>query len=78
MDDDTICGNIDNCPETANTDQADNDGDDEGLHANFKLSKDSESIILTNGNVILDKINFTPQISDISSGRNTLPCKISR
>ncbi len=48
---------------------ADNDGDDEGLHANFKLSKDSESIILTNGNVILDKINFTPQISDISSGR---------
>jgi len=48
---------------------ADNDGDDEGLHANFKLSKDSESIILTNGNVILDKINFTSQISDISSGR---------
>ena len=48
---------------------ADEDGGNEGLHANFKLSKDSESIILTNSDAIVDKIEFGPQMPDVSSGR---------
>jgi len=48
---------------------ADKDGDNEGLHANFKLSKDGEWIILTNSDAIVDKIDFGPQMPDISSGR---------
>ena len=44
-----------------------------GLHANFKLSKDGEVVILTdtdaNGNRILDSVHFGPQITDISYGR---------
>ncbi|MBT7256401.1 MAG: hypothetical protein HN882_15475 [Planctomycetaceae bacterium] len=48
---------------------ADEDGGDEGLHANFKLSKDGESIILTNQDVIVDRLKYGPQISEVSTGR---------
>ncbi|MBT7256074.1 MAG: hypothetical protein HN882_13805, partial [Planctomycetaceae bacterium] len=37
--------------------------------ANFKLSKDGESIILTNQDVIVDRLKYGPQISDVSTGR---------
>ena len=48
---------------------ADEDGGDEGLHANFKLSKDGEVIILTNHDAIVDSLKYGPQISEVSSGR---------
>jgi hypothetical protein len=48
---------------------ADEDGGDEGLHANFKLSKDGEVIILTNQDAIVDSLKYGPQISEVSSGR---------
>jgi hypothetical protein len=48
---------------------ADEDGGDAGLHANFKLSKTGETIILSHRNAIVDQIEFGPQISEISSGR---------
>ena len=47
----------------------DKGGGSEGLHANFKLSKNGESIILTNSDVIVDKIDFGPQMPGISNGR---------
>ncbi len=44
-----------------------------GLHANFKLSKDGEEILLidtdANHNQVLDRISFGPQATDISYGR---------
>lgn len=52
---------------------ADEDIEDEGLHADFKLSADGESVILmdkdANSNVILDSISFGIQENDISYGR---------
>ena len=48
---------------------ADEDGGDEGLHANFKLSKKGEMIILTKDHTIVDKVEFGPQTSEISNGR---------
>ncbi|MBN1290769.1 MAG: CotH kinase family protein [Candidatus Latescibacteria bacterium] len=53
---------------------ADDDEDDEpGLHANFKLSLEGESILLVdtddNNNAILDLMAFGEQESDISFGR---------
>jgi hypothetical protein len=48
---------------------ADEDGGDDGLHANFKLSKAGETIILSRASAIVDKVEFGPQISEISSGR---------
>ena len=48
---------------------ADEDGGDEGLHANFKLSKNGEAIILTNQGAIVDSLKYGPQISEVSSGR---------
>ena len=48
---------------------ADKDGGSEGLHANFKLSKNGESIILTNSDAVVDKIDFGPQMPGISNGR---------
>jgi hypothetical protein len=48
---------------------ADEDGGDAGLHANFKLSKNGEAIILTNQNAIVDSLTYGPQISEVSSGR---------
>jgi hypothetical protein len=48
---------------------ADEDGDEEGLHANFKLSKDGEVLMLVSGRTIVDKIEFEKQRTDISLGR---------
>ena len=48
---------------------ADEDGGDEGLHANFKLSKHGEAIILTKNDAIVDEIEYGPQTSEVSSGR---------
>jgi len=48
---------------------ADEDGGDEGLHANFKLSKNGEAIILTRSDAIVDQIKYGPQTPEISSGR---------
>jgi len=49
---------------------ADNDEDQEGLHANFKLSKSGESIILSNPALsILDEYSFGQQVTDSTTGR---------
>ncbi len=49
---------------------ADEDEDQAGLHANFKLSASGESLILSDpsGNII-DEVSFGPQTTDISYGR---------
>lgn len=49
---------------------ADNDEEQESLHANFKLSASSESVILsdTDGS-ILDEVSYSDQTTDISYGR---------
>ena len=40
------------------------------LHANFKLSADGESLMLSNGaGLVLDSLTFGPQTADISLGR---------
>ncbi len=49
---------------------ADSDEDQEGLHANFKLSASGEELFLTNNySQIIDQVLFTSQIEDISYGR---------
>jgi hypothetical protein len=49
---------------------ADEDGSQGPLHANFKLSLDGESIILSNKNLeILDNVTFGPQVTNKSSAR---------
>ena len=49
---------------------ADNDEGQEGLHANFKLSKSGETIILSNQDLnILDEVNFGQQKPDTTTGR---------
>ncbi len=49
---------------------ADDDEDQEGLHANFKLSAGGESVILSDATgVILDQVSYVDQIADISHGR---------
>lgn len=49
---------------------ADNDEDQEGLHANFKLSKSGESILLMEATMsIIDEITFDQQITDTTYGR---------
>ncbi len=49
---------------------ADEDGMQEGLHANFKLSRDGESIFLVNPDtVIIDEISFDMQAADIAFAR---------
>ena len=52
---------------------ADEDGGAEGLHANFKLSKAGEMIFLIKDDTIVDQIEFGPQVSEISSGRLSVP-----
>lgn len=51
----------------------DDDEDDPGLHANFKLSKDGETVILVgtdaHGNRVLDKVTFEAQETDVAYGR---------
>ncbi len=48
---------------------ADEDGGAEGLHANFKLSKAGEVLILVSGTTIVDKVEFGKQRADVSLGR---------
>lgn len=49
---------------------ADEDVDQTGLHTNFKLSADGETIYLTSPlETVLDEVSFTQQITDISYGR---------
>ena len=47
---------------------ADEDGGETGLHANFKLSQKGESVTLVHRNVLVDKVEFGIQKSDVSSG----------
>lgn len=49
---------------------ADEDENQQGLHASFKLSKAGENIVLTQSNLnTIDLVSFTAQQTDISSGR---------
>ena len=49
---------------------ADNDEDQTGLHANFKLSAAAESIFLVNAaGEIVDEVSYVDQTTDISYGR---------
>lgn len=49
---------------------ADKDEDQQGLHANFKLSSSGETIYLSNSDTtIIDEISYTNQTTDISFGR---------
>lgn len=49
---------------------ADNDTSQDGLHANFKLSKNGETIILSDNNTnIMDQISFSQQQNDTTTGR---------
>ena len=49
---------------------ADKDEEQEGLHANFKLSSAAESIILSDSDgSILDEVSYADQTTDISYGR---------
>ncbi len=49
---------------------ADDDGSQEGLHANFKLSASGEIIVLSDNNlVLLDEITFGQQKADTTTGR---------
>jgi hypothetical protein len=50
---------------------ADNDLNQEGLHASFRLSGDGEVLVLTeaDGVTILDSLTFGPQQADVSLGR---------
>ena len=52
---------------------ADEDGNDAGLHANFKLSAKGESITLVSRNVLVDRVTFGVQEPDVSSGRLSDP-----
>lgn len=49
---------------------ADNDGDQEGLHANFKLSKSGETIVLSDNDMnLLDEVSYLQQKPDTTTGR---------
>ena len=49
---------------------ADKDEEQEGLHADFKLSKEGEAVILSNANLeVVDMVEFDAQDTDISTGR---------
>ncbi len=49
---------------------ADDDGGQEGLHANFKLSASGETIVLSDNNLlVLDEIIFGQQKADTTTGR---------
>ncbi|MBE0543339.1 MAG: CotH kinase family protein [Verrucomicrobia bacterium] len=53
-----------------------------GLHANFKLSKEGEEILLidtdANHNQVLDSISFGPQATDLSFGRSSANADVWR
>jgi len=49
---------------------ADNDEDQEGLHASFKLSGSGETIYLANSDTsIIDEVSYAEQTTDLSTGR---------
>lgn len=49
---------------------ADDNGDQEGLHANFKLSKSGETIVLSDNNMnLLDEVSYLQQKTDTTTGR---------
>ena len=48
---------------------ADEDGGEEGLHANFKLSQEGEVITLVAGRTMVDRVEFGKQLPDVSEGR---------
>jgi hypothetical protein len=49
---------------------ADNDEEQEGLHANFKLSSSGETILLSDAGLnILDEVSFGQQYADTTTGR---------
>lgn len=49
----------------------DDDEDQEGLHTNFKLSANGETIILSNpGGIVVDQVTYGGQSADISTGRS--------
>jgi len=49
---------------------ADNDVEQEGLHANFKLSASGETIYLSSPSLaVIDEVTYGEQITDISTGR---------
>lgn len=47
----------------------DNDSEQSGLHANFKLSASGESVVLSDGTTIYDQVDFGSQTLDISYSR---------
>jgi hypothetical protein len=51
---------------------ADKDEDQDGLHANFKLSASGEAIYLVNPETtIVNEVTFSEQTTDLSTGRNS-------
>jgi hypothetical protein len=49
---------------------ADDNGDQDGLHANFKLSAGGESIFLSDATgAVIDQVTYVDQVADISHGR---------
>ena len=49
---------------------ADNDEEQEGLHANFKLSSSGETILLSGAGLdMIDEVTFSQQIADTTTGR---------
>jgi len=48
---------------------ADDDEEEEGLHSNFKLSKDGDFIMITDGTTVLDSLEFGAQTTNLSSAR---------
>jgi hypothetical protein len=48
---------------------ADDDSLEQMFHTNFNLSKDSGTIVLSNGTIILDSVNYLTQLSDTTFGR---------
>ncbi|MEC9094011.1 MAG: lamin tail domain-containing protein, partial [Planctomycetota bacterium] len=50
---------------------ADDDKTQTGLHANFKLAKQGEVLLLSNGVEITDQVKFGPQTDNVSWGRKT-------
>ncbi len=48
------------------------DGFGAGLHTNFKLAKDGESVLLVGPlGTLIDSVSYPPQLTDISYGRST-------
>jgi len=49
---------------------ADNDEEQEGLHANFKLSSSGETVLLSNAALdIINEVSFGQQFADTTTGR---------